>query len=97
MVNNTRHAGNFGAFRGSDLSDGCLEVLLARAGFAGQFLHNVAVLSKTYFYRTAPEIAARKICTFLHSPQKLMLDGEIWKNVTEAKFEALPGRLHCLV
>jgi diacylglycerol kinase (ATP) len=97
MINNTRHAGNFGAFRGSDLGDGRMEVLLARAGFAGQFLHNLAVLSKTYFYRTAPEIAAIKVHMMLPAPQSLMIDGEIWDNVSEAQFETLPAKLHCLV
>jgi diacylglycerol kinase family enzyme len=96
MVNNTRHAGNFRAFRASDLSDGRMEVLMARAGFASQFLHNLAVLSKTYFYRTAAEITARRIELALYSPQRLMMDGELWKNVSEASFESLPGKLKCI-
>jgi len=97
MINNTCHAGNFSAFRQSDLRDGRFEVLMARAGFMRQFLHNVAVLSHTYFYRTAAEISARDLSLALSAPQRLMIDGEMWENVLEARFEVLPGKLHCVI
>lgn len=97
MVNNTRHAGNFSAFRASKLSDGKMEALMAKAGFASQFFHNLAVLSKTYFYQTAAEISAQKISLALSSPQRLMIDGELWENVSAVNFEALPGKLQCVV
>jgi len=96
MVNNTRHAGNFSAFRESNPGDGRFEVLLARAGFVRQILHNVAVLSKTYFYRTAAEITARTLTLRLASPGRLMIDGEIWENVRDVGFESLPGKLNCV-
>jgi len=97
MINNTRHAGNFSAFRQSDLTDGRAEVLMARAGFMGQFLHNLAVLSRTYFYRTATEITARGLSLALSTPRRLMIDGELWENILEAHFEVLPGKLNCVV
>ena len=97
MVNNTRHAGNFSAFRASNLSDGQMEVLMAKAGFAGQFLHNLAVLSKTYFYQTAAEFTARKIDLDLSTAQRLMIDGELWENVIKVSFEILPRKLQCVV
>jgi len=97
MINNTRHAGNFSAFRESDLADGRAEILLARAGFPGQFLHNLAVLSRTYFYRTATEISGRSLSLVLSAPQRLMIDGDLWENVSEARFEVLPGKLKCVV
>lgn len=96
MINNTRHAGNFSAFRASDLSDGLMEVLMARADFGRQFLHNLAVLSKTYFYQTASEITARTLSLALFAPQRLMIDGELWDDVIEARFEVLPGKLQCI-
>jgi diacylglycerol kinase family enzyme len=96
MVNNTRHAGNFSAFRASNLSDGLMEVLLARANFRGQFLNNLAVLTKTYFYQTAAEISARRFKVALLSPQRLMIDGELWEDVIDASFEVLPGKLLCV-
>ncbi|HLO14787.1 MAG TPA: hypothetical protein VK206_08160, partial [Anaerolineales bacterium] len=97
MVNNTRHAGNFSAFRASNLSDGLMEVLLARANFASQFMHNLAVLTKTYFYQTAAEISTHRLHLVLPSPQRLMIDGELWENVIEIRFEVLPRRLQCAV
>ena len=97
MINNTRHAGNFSAFRQADLTDGRAEVLMARAGFAGQFLHNLAVLSRTYFYQTATEITARSLSLALSAPRRLMIDGELWENILEVHFEVLPGKLNCVV
>jgi diacylglycerol kinase family enzyme len=96
MINNTRHAGNFSAFRGSVLSDGRFEVLLARAGFLRQFLHNLAVLSKTYFYRTAAEITVRTMSINPLTSQRLMIDGEIWENVQDVRFDSVPGKLNCI-
>jgi len=93
MVNNTRHAGNFSAFRASDPGDGQMEVLLARAGFGAQCLHNLAVLSQTYFYATVAEARARTLDLSLHAPQRLMLDGELWEAVTQVRFEVQAGRL----
>lgn len=96
MVNNTRHAGNFSAFRNSNPADGRLEVLLARAGFAAQCLHNIAVLSRTYFYATAAEASARMLTLIPATPQRLMIDGELWDEVTHLRCEVLPGKLQCV-
>jgi diacylglycerol kinase family enzyme len=96
MVNNTRHAGNFSAFRRSDPGDGQMEVLLARAGFGAQLLHNLAVLTRTYFYATAAEVTARTLTLDLPQPQRLMIDGELWEEVSRVRFEILPGKLRCL-
>ncbi len=96
MVNNTRHAGNFSAFRGSKLGDGHLEILLARADPLQQMLHNVAVLTKTYFYQTAAEIPAHQLELTLPFPQRLMIDGELWEDVRELKLEVLPECLQCV-
>lgn len=96
MINNTRHAGNFSAFRRSDPADGLMEVLLTRAGFASQCLHNIAVLSRTYFYATANEITAQHIVLTPSTPQRLMIDGELWDDVTYLHCEVLPGKLRCV-
>lgn len=96
MVNNTRHAGNFSAFRQSDPGDGKMEVLLARAGFGPQLLHNLAVLTRTYFFATAAEFTARTLQLTLPSPHRLMIDGELREGVTEVRFEVLPGQLRCV-
>lgn len=96
MVNNTCHAGNFRAFRQADLSDGRMEVLMARAGFGAQLLHNLAVLTRTYFYATAAEAGAREVSLKLPVPRRLMVDGELWEGVTEVRFEVLAGKLKCV-
>lgn len=96
MINNTRHAGNFSAFRQANPSDGRLEVLLARAGFASQSLHNMAVLSHSYFYTTAPEQTVRSLTLTLLTPQRLMIDGEMWDNISQVRCEVLPGVLQCV-
>jgi diacylglycerol kinase family enzyme len=95
MVNNTRHAGNFSAFRTSRPDDGKMDVLLARAGFIPQVLHNFAVLTQTYLYATAREFTSRALNLSLSTAARLMIDGELWENVSEAKFEILPGVLQC--
>ena len=97
MINNTRHAGNFSAFRNSDTGDGKFEFLLAKAGFWGQFTHNLAVLSQTYFYQTAQEQKAGSLTLVLPVPQRLMIDGELWEDIREVRFEVLPGKLCCCV
>lgn len=96
LVNNTRHAGNFSAFRQADPGDGKMEVLLARAGAGPQLLHNLAVLTHTYFYATASEFQARTLTLDLPTPQRLMIDGEVWEAVSALRFEVLPGRLACI-
>lgn len=96
MVNNTRHAGNFSAFRHADPGDGRLEVLLARAGFTAQFLHNLAVLSRSYFYSTAAECSVRSLMLTIPTPQRLMIDGELYNNVSRLHCEVLPGALQCV-
>ncbi len=97
MINNTRHAGNFSAFRNSDTSDGKFEFLLAKAGFWGQFTHNLAVLSQTYFYQTAEERIASNLTLVLSLPQRLMIDGELWQDIREVHFSILPGKLCCSI
>jgi diacylglycerol kinase family enzyme len=96
MVNNTRHAGNFRAFRRADAGDGRMEVLLAAAGCGSQLLHNLAVLTRTYFYASAAEVSAQTLIASLPEPRRLMIDGELWEAVSQARFEVLAGRLRCV-
>lgn len=95
MVNNTRHAGNFPVFRTASLQDTHLNALLARATFGSQILHNLAVLSKTYVYSTGMEVSARTLSLYLEAPLQLMIDGELWDQVTEVQFEFHPRKLMC--
>ena len=93
MINNTRHAGNFKAFPGTDPADGRLRVLLARAGAAAQLAHAASVLSRTYAFTTGSEHEARSATMTLANPQRLMVDGELWEDVSAVRFDVLPGAL----
>jgi len=96
MVNNTRHAGNFSAFRRSQPDDEKMDVLLAHVGFLPQVLRNLSVLTQTYVYATAEEFKARAIHISMPTAARLMIDGDLWENVTAARFEILPGALQCV-
>lgn len=93
MINNTRHAGNFAAFPGTDPADGRLRVLLARTGAAAQLAHGASVLSRTYAFTTGPEHEARSVTITLAKPRRLMIDGELWEDVSAVRFDVLPGAL----
>jgi diacylglycerol kinase (ATP) len=97
MVNNTRHAGNFAAFPGADLTDGRLVLLLARNGPVRQLAHNAAVLSRSYLYRAGWELHVRAVDVDLVLPRSLMLDGELVPGVQAARFATVPRRLRCVV
>lgn len=77
MINNTRHAGNFYAFRNASLLDGRCELLIAENSGWQQILQNLAVLSHTSAYRRGYEFLARTVRLRSATPYRLMLDGEI--------------------
>ncbi|MCX7790897.1 MAG: diacylglycerol kinase family protein [Chloroflexaceae bacterium] len=95
MINNTRHAGNFCAFRRASLLDGQCDLLLAKNSLWQQILNNLAVLSHTHLYRSGREFRARRIRIRSARPFRLMLDGEIWEDVRELHVHILPQRLCC--
>ncbi len=45
LINNTQHSGNFKAFPQAGLDDGLFDVMEMNAGWFGQNLHNLSVLS----------------------------------------------------
>ena len=91
IVNNTRHLANFRAFPRASLEDGLLDVLELDAGWAGQMLHNLSVLSGSYFYNPGRELRAAVLELRFGSPQLLMVDGEIIPNVTLCRVRCRPG------
>lgn len=95
MINNTRHAGNFCAFRNASLLDGQCELLIAENSCWQQILQNLAVLSHTSVYRRGYECLARTVRIRSATPCRLMLDGEIWEGVREVHVCVLPQRLCC--
>lgn len=95
MINNTRHAGNFYAFRNASLLDGRCELLIAENRLWQQILQNLAVLSHISMYRRGYEFRARTVRLRSATPYRLMLDGEIWEEVRELHACVLPQRLCC--
>lgn len=95
MINNTRYAGNFCAFRNASLLDGQCELLIAENSGWQQILQNLAVLSHTSGYRRGYEFRARTVRIRSATPCRLMLDGEIWEGVREVHVCVLPQRLGC--
>lgn len=95
MINNTRHTGNFYAFRNASLLDGRCELLIAENRLWQQILQNLAVLSHISMYRRGHEFRARTVRLRSATPYRLMLDGEIWEEVRELHACVLPQRLCC--
>jgi diacylglycerol kinase family enzyme len=96
LINNTRHIANFLAFPNAAVDDGKLEVMELRAGCMKQIAHNLSILSRSYFYTPAPIRREASLLLDLASPQQLMIDGEIYPEVTNLKVQILPRRLRCV-
>lgn len=95
MVNNTRHTGNFSAFRQARLRDGRSDVLLTDNRFWQQVRCNFGLLMQTYAYVRGQELSAKTMHVRATTPLRLMLDGEIWDDVYQVSFAVLPKRLRC--
>lgn len=97
VINNTRHLANFPAFPRASLTDGLADVLELQAGWAGQFVHNLSVLSHGYFYQPGREYRTRQVRLKLPEPDLLMVDGELFTEVTELSVTCLPAavRVQC--
>lgn len=96
LINNTRHVANFPAFPNASVQDGMLEVMELNAGFVKQVVHNVSILSRLNFYTPALIRREAFLIADLPSPQELMIDGEIYPEITNLKVEVLPRRLRCI-
>lgn len=93
ILNNTRHVANFLAFPKAEPNDGKLEVLELNSGIFGQTLHNLSVLSQKYFYEPKAPFQVDSVEASFESPEILMVDGEIYKNVISFSVKILPGAL----
>jgi diacylglycerol kinase family enzyme len=96
LINNTRHVANFLAFPNAIVDDGKLEVMELQAGCMKQIAHNLSILSRSYFYTPAPIRREASLLLDLAGPQQLMIDGEIYPEVTSLKVQILPRRLRCV-
>ncbi|RHX87070.1 diacylglycerol/lipid kinase family protein [Leptospira stimsonii] len=98
ILNNSKHVANFVAFPDADLSDGKFDVAELDAGSLKQTVHNLSILSKTYFYDPPNRLKATSAQIEFEIPGLLMVDGEIYGNVMEFSMRVLPKalRIHSL-
>ena len=90
VVNNTRYLANFLAFPQASLSDGCLDVLESRVGWARQCLHDASILSGRDFYDPARHSRQSRLHIRMDRPDILMVDGELFESVRELSVRCLP-------
>jgi diacylglycerol kinase (ATP) len=95
LINNTQHSGNFRAFPCARLDDGLFDVMEMNAGWSGQNMHNLSVLSRTYFYRPAKLTQTSSVSITLKQPHHLMIDGELFPHVTSLDVRIAPQILTC--
>ncbi len=95
IVNNSRFAGNFILFPDANIKDGRFEVMETNANFLSQTLHNLSVFTETYFYNPANQFTTNLMKIIPDEPQHLMVDGEIFENITELSIELQPRSLTC--
>lgn len=95
LINNTRHVANFLAFPNASFEDGFMDVMELNAGCLKQTIHNLSVLSQRYFYMPAPVRGAASLLVEMAVPQDLVIDGEIYPEVTNLQIHMLPHKLRC--
>ena len=95
LINNTQHSGNFKAFPQAGLDDGVFDVMEMNAGWFGQNLHNLSVLSQMHRYKPAKISQTTAINIHLKHPQILMIDGEIVAAVISLHVHIVPKAVAC--
>jgi len=96
IINNTRHVANFLAFPAADCADGHLDVMELNSGFLRQNLHNLSALSATNFYAPVAIQPARNIELRLPEPAQVIIDGEIYRNVSVLNVRVSERALECV-
>ncbi len=95
VINNTVNLANFAAFKDAKLDDGLADILILRAGWIRQTLHNFSLLSTLGIYDSGERSQNKNVRISLASPQTLMLDGQLLANVTSVCIESVPAALWC--
>jgi diacylglycerol kinase family enzyme len=96
IVNNSDYLANFRAFPNGRLDDGRLDVMAIGAGWAGQMLHNISVLSGRYFYDPARTWQPVSVRVDLQAAELLMVDGEFIPGVIALEARCLPAAVRCV-
>jgi len=95
IINNTVNLANFTAFRDAKLNDGLADVLILSAGWFRQMLHNFSLLSTLGIYDSGERSQNKIVSVSLVSPQTLMLDGQLFPNITSVRVESVRSALWC--
>lgn len=96
IINNSRHLANFLAFPRASLSDRRIDMLELNVGWTAQMLHNVALLSRSYFYNPGKESQAEEFHVRLLAPDWLMIDGELIDGVAKFSVRCDPAALRVI-
>jgi len=95
VVNNTRHLANFLAFPRASIEDGFFDVMEMCAGALKQNLHNLSILTKTYLYAPVDLKREKSLVVNMKMPRDLMIDGEIYPEITRVQVKVLARQLRC--
>jgi diacylglycerol kinase (ATP) len=97
IISNTRHIGPFEGFPEANLADGLCDVAELRAGWCGQSLHNLSVLSGWHGYAPAAFRRAKTVVVAPDHPTVVKIDGELRTGVTRVMVSVHPAALTCRV
>jgi diacylglycerol kinase family enzyme len=95
VINNTINLANFPAFKKADLHDGLVDLLLLEAGWWGQTLHNLSILSALGFHEPGDRSQATDVRVSLDAPLTLMIDGQLFADAMSLRVQCLPAALSC--
>lgn len=95
IINNTMNLANFPVFRNAELQDGLMDLLTLEAGWLGQTLHNLSLLTGSGIYDAGEHSQAKSVNLTLASPQTLMIDGQLLPNVIALSVDCIPEALRC--
>jgi diacylglycerol kinase (ATP) len=97
VINNTAHLANFRAFRRARLDDGSLDVMEADFAWPRQLLHNLAVLAGSDRFGPPMLWQAPAVAVACEAPARLMIDGELERDVVRLRARCEPAGVRCHV
>jgi len=96
VINNTRHLANFLAFKDAAIDDGLVDIMILDRRWFGQTLHNLSILTGLHIYDPSERYQSRVIQVSLRTPMTLMVDGQLYADVSQLTVECLPSALRCI-
>ncbi len=96
LANNAQHIGSFLVLPKANCSDGRFDAMELSAGWIGQLAHNASTMSRLHIYAPARFRTALRAEIHPASASELMLDGELFPDVTRISIRILPAALQCV-